>query len=383
MPRPPAKRRAPRGSEAPYKTASGRWQVRVKTPGGLRYPSGKTRAEVITKRDELRRVGGGALGSTSTVGECLVWWRDEILPTRRAKGRGLSASTTIGYRWALGELIDGLGEIALSDLSTRQVSAFLAGRADHLSRNSLRILRVVLNLVLDDCVRYDDISRNVARLAVLPSDAREVKARRSLTGEECTRLLVAARGTELEHLFALLLLTGARRGELLALSWDGGVDLEHGTMSIRQGLRRRANGAWEIGETKTKGSVRTIRLSSVALAHLRERREQQLGEQVDARYWSNPGSLVFSTPTGHHLDPSTVARKWRELTKLAGLEGVLVHELRHTLGSHAVAAGVPLGEVADQLGHSTLDEVSRVYRHAVSPIVEGVAGVMDTFAPRA
>ena len=155
----------------------------------------------------------------STVGEAVAWWRDEILPGRRRRGTRLAPTTIAGYRWAADELVAGLGAVPLDDLTTRHVNAFLADRVSRLSRNSLRIVRVALNLVLDECVRHDDVRRNVARVSVLPDAAREVAERGALSVEECRALLVAAKGRDYEHLFALALTTGARRGELIALSW--------------------------------------------------------------------------------------------------------------------------------------------------------------------
>jgi integrase len=71
------------------------------------------------------------------------------------------------------------------------------------------------------------------------------------------------------------------------------------------------------------------------------------------------------------------------LCKVAGIEGRVPHELRHTAGSVAVDAGVPLTEVADQLGHADVNMLARTYRHRTRPVVEGVAGVMDAFvSPR-
>ena len=313
------------------------------------------------------------------LGERLAWWRDVILPVREHGGRPLAPATVAQYRWALTELVEGLGDHSLEQLSAEHVERFLVERSDRLGRNSLRILRMALGLVLDEEIRRDRLQRNVARIAVRPKTA-PPRERRALSGDECTRLLAAAVGTDFEHLFALLLFTGARRGELSGLSWSS-VDIERQTITIRQGLRRSANGAWEIGDPKTTSSVRTIRISAGAIAHLRARQVDQLGEQVECPTWSNPLDLVFTSPTGHHLDPRRVSRKWEELTKAAGIEGVVLHELRHTMGSHLVDAGVPLPEVADRFGHANLDQVSRTYRHRVAPVVEGGADVMDVFAP--
>ena len=64
-------------------------------------------------------------------------------------------------------------------------------------------------------------------------------------------------------------------------------------------------------------------------------------------------------------------------TKAAGLDGLVLHELRHTAGSHAVDAGLALVEVADQLGHANVEMLARTNRHRTRPVVEGMAGIME------
>ena len=97
-----------------------------------------------------------------------------------------------------------------------------------------------------------------------------------------------------------------------------------------------------------------------------------------ATSWTDTG-LVFTTTVGTHLDPNTIRHRWDALCNTAGIEGRVPHELRHTVGSMAVDAGVALTTVADQLGHADVDMLARTYRHQTRPVVEGVADVMEDF----
>ena len=59
------------------------------------------------------------------------------------------------------------------------------------------------------------------------------------------------------------------------------------------------------------------------------------------------------------------------------------HELRHSAASLLSAAGVPLEEVADVLGHASTRVTSQTYRHATTPTVEAGADPMEgLFGPR-
>jgi integrase len=183
-------------------------------------------------------------------------------------------------------------------------------------------------------------------------------------------------------LWTLALLTGARRGELLGLSWED-VDLDAGIMTIRRALRRAADGRYEVGPTKTSASMRNVRLGATAIAALRGHARRQREEKMRMRRsWQETG-LVFTSKIGDALDPGNVRHRWDALARKAGLDGVVLHELRHTAGSHAVDAGLALTEVADQLGHSDVNMLARTYRHRTRPVVEGVAAVMEDFVKEA
>ncbi len=64
------------------------------------------------------------------------------------------------------------------------------------------------------------------------------------------------------------------------------------------------------------------------------------------------------------------------MTEKAGLGRWHPHELRHSAASLLSAAGVPLEEVADVLGHASTRATSATYRHRTTPTVEAGAGPM-------
>ena len=78
--------------------------------------------------------------------------------------------------------------------------------------------------------------------------------------------------------------------------------------------------------------------------------------------WQDLG-LVFPTSRGTLLDPANLRRSLRTVTEQAGLGRWHPHELRHSAASLLSAAGVPLEEVADVLGHASTRVTSATYRH--------------------
>lgn len=75
---------------------------------------------------------------------------------------------------------------------------------------------------------------------------------------------------------------------------------------------------------------------------------------------SAAGDYLFPGKKGGHL--KDVKNLWAEVTKAAGLEGVHVHDLRHTFASHLVSGGVPLASVGALLGH-TQPQTTQRYAH--------------------
>lgn len=93
-------------------------------------------------------------------------------------------------------------------------------------------------------------------------------------------------------------------------------------------------------------------------------------------HWQD-SDLVFPTSRGTLLDPANLRRALRTVTERAGLGRWHPHELRHSAASLLSAAGVPLEQIADVLGHASTRVTSATYRHRTTPTVEGGAGPMD------
>ena len=86
---------------------------------------------------------------------------------------------------------------------------------------------------------------------------------------------------------------------------------------------------------------------------------------------------MFPTGLGTLLDPANLRRGLRQVTERAGLGRWHPHELRHSATSLLSAAGVPLEQVADVLGHTSTRVTSSTYRHPTTPTVEAAAAPMD------
>ncbi len=165
------------------------------------------------------------------------------------------------------------------------------------------------------------------------------------------RLLVARLPEPSRSLVLLLMLTGLRIGELLALRWRN-VDLATGLVRVEETVYE-----GHFDEPKSRHSMRLIPLGPLAVAVLSERRKQGV---VDS------SSLVFSSRAGGTLDRRTLlSRQLKPAAKAAGLGNVTWHLLRHSNATLHDSLGTPLGTVQALLGHSSSEITRQVYLHSL------------------
>lgn len=162
---------------------------------------------------------------------------------------------------------------------------------------------------------------------------------RFLTDAERERLLNACRGSAWPRLYLLVLMaitTGARRGELLALTWRD-VDLDRGEATLH--------------DTKN-GDRRVLVLIPQVIEEMRQFKPKDASESR---------ALVFRS----RLRPSqaySTAKVFNEAVAAAGIRNFRFHDCRHCTASYLAQHGASLLEIADTLGHRTLRMVQR-YAH--------------------
>jgi len=162
--------------------------------------------------------------------------------------------------------------------------------------------------------------------------------------------------TRLEAVYVLLLFTGLRRGEVLALRWG---DLRDGWLHV---TRQIDNKGREHAYTKTDDSRRAIELSDLVLEMLSVHQSRMQAEPHDEA--RKPDGYMFPTSTGQRMLPSNLNRHFKHVLAAAGLPpDIRIHDLRHTAGSTAAAAGVATAAITAMLGHSSTAITQKLYIH--------------------
>jgi hypothetical protein len=129
----------------------------------------------------------------------------------------------------------------------------------------------------------------------------------------------------------------------------------------------------EVGATmESSGLSCTVDRPGDVVRMLTEHRHNQKLERLAADSWADP-RLVFATRAGTPLSAGNVRRELDRITAEAELPSVTPNELRHTAPSNLSAAGVPIEQIADVLGHTDTAMLMEVYRHAVRPSIDAAA----------
>jgi integrase len=230
-----------------------------------------------------------------------------------------------------------------------------------LSIKTVRNIHGAVHVALETAVDWGLLRVNPASRCKLPAvPKREAMA---LDFSAARHLLESCSDHWLSDFLIVDTACGARRGELLALSWrDLGPDYR--TATISKSLEQTKAGL-RVKETKGN-NIRIIPLPQDAIDALTRIKETQ--EQNQKMYgpdYRTDLDLVFCHADGSHIRPDTVTKAVRRIAKRAGFSRVSLHTLRHSHGSQLLSAGVPLPAVSKRLGHTDIYTTARVYAHAL------------------
>lgn len=358
------------------KNAQGLWESRLELPrrNGERrrlVKRGKNKAALLKYHNEkLRelREHGDLPTSSPTVEKYLNGWLVE-----KAKHR--APNTITNYRSQVkAHIIPALGRKRLDALTPKDVKDLhkavrAAGGNSTYALNAHR----VLSTALSDAVEDGLLTGNVAKRVKAPSRAKTKL--QALTLVESIHLLEHIATHERDGArWAIALLTGARRGEVIGLETDRVGDkldlswqlqrikFDHGCDG-RCGMKRggacpdrrmtdvpedyewrHVKGGLYLTRPKSEDSWRIIPLVEPLLSIL-------------ARHLhANPSTgLIFTRPDGNPHDPKDDTAEWRQVLARAGIDkDVRLHDLRHTAVLLLRAAGVEWDVIKLILGHATI-----------------------------
>ncbi|BDD84443.1 hypothetical protein TPB0596_42060 [Tsukamurella pulmonis] len=371
---------------------SGRWQARTRyrDKDGVTRPvkaNGTTaaRAKAALRGQLAKRRRGpagtdGELTPESTVSELLAYWlavcrADTALALKNGGRPKKTGDTLDGYGRCVEKVVlPGLREVKLRELNTQRVDGFLRAQA---AVSAARDARTVLSQACKLAVAYGVMDYSPVSAAYSPP--RSAKKPRALTPEDAVEMrnriiawqevgskLGPARGYDRLRIFDVLLATGARIGEVLALVWDDvdGLDSD-GPVTVHIGARLDAKSKRVEGR-KAGGDPYTITLPEFGAQALREQRALGI-----------PFAPVFPTRVGTHQSEANVRTHWRAI-RGTDMDWVVPHTVRKTVVT-AIERELGLEAAARQAGHSS-SEITRRHYVERSVTVPDYSGALDEYS---
>lgn len=189
----------------------------------------------------------------------------------------------------------------------------------------------------------------------------------ALSVEECRRFLTVARESHWFGPLALALTAGMRPSEYLALRWRD-IDWQRGTASVCRTVQIVGSG-WTFDDTKR--SRRVLKLQAFVRQALESLRNSRLPTKEGEP--KSEHDLIFRSDVGAPLRQRTVKREFRRLLEAAGIRPIRLYDLRHTAATLAVAAGVSVKVISEQLGHASISITLERYSHLLPSIQDEAA----------
>ncbi|MGE4549340.1 MAG: tyrosine-type recombinase/integrase, partial [Intestinibacillus sp.] len=285
-----------------------------------------------------------------------------------------------------------IGGYPLGKISTSQLQQML-NQAVQDKGQSIRMaegIRTTLKQIFGFACQNDILKSNPAdntKILRSQNTAKRVrKQQKALSIEERSHLLQALEGESILYpAIIMLLFTGMRVGELLALQWQH-IALDTKTVTIEQALVRRHEtdraGKLQkelhmVDAPKTESSYRTLRLPEIVISALQAwktyaKETLHLELQPEAYVFCNSKTGKLRTYTGfrssyyHFLDRHQLDRSRFHF-----------HALRHTFATMLLEGGIQPKIAQEILGHASVTTTLNIYSHVVPEVLTGVASMLD------
>lgn len=262
------------------------------------------------------------------------------------------------------------------ELTPTHVSDWLVDIAQNLSSKTIVSVHGLLSSAIDRAMVHGLVDRNVSRMVVNIKGENEGRASKSFSPEDVRRIL-AYTSADIPRVrfgaYVILALTSGLRGdELDGLKWYG-LDLDAGTVSVVRADRHR-------GRTKTRQSIRSLKLANIAIAALKTWREIQAKEFAEFGEQVTEDTPVFTRKDGSAYTQRTARYEFRKVLKAARIadpDAWTVRETRTTFVSVMSNNGIPREVIADICGH-TARTLEKHYRKVLRPVHRQSADVINS-----
>ena len=169
-----------------------------------------------------------------------------------------------------------------------------------------------------------------------------------------------------------------RRGEVLGLRWQD-VDWRACVLHVRQQVVM-VHGAPRIQPPKSRAAQRAVPVEEWLLDELSAHQARQDAQRRRLGVAWHEHGLVFTSTVGTPVSARNLDREYKKLLQQAGVPPIRIHDIRHTVATVAIAAGLNPKAVSEHLGHAktaiTLDIYTKVVAAQQADVARGISAAM-------
>ena len=253
---------------------------------------------------------------------------------------GLSYKTWQGYSAHYNRAVKEFGETNISDIQTADVQNFITRLAKQkYAFKTVKHALNVISLIFDFAIMKKQISQNPCAYVKIPQGLE--RNERQLPNQEQIQKVIKSVNCHFGTFAYLLLFTGLRRGEALALHSDN-IDFEKQIIKVTQSVYFRSNRP-ELKEPKTKAGYRQVYLLDCLIPIL-----------------ENKKGFIFGGESP--MTEQAFRRAWERYAKESGVT-VTPHQLRHAYATMLYDSGIEAKSAQKLLGHSDIKITLQTYTH--------------------
>lgn len=344
------------------KKSENSYEVRVKHDGKTYYEYASTITEAKKKRVDLKYQlthGTYIKPATYTFDEWFNFW------IKNYKENSVKIGTIQTYKNYYNSCVkERFGDVKIDKIKGADIQAFyndLTKKGRKLS--TIKVVKAFMSSCLKQAVKDELIARNPFDATSLPRKAGDTMGRTAMTREEQELFMEYAKESFLYNLFAVMLRTGMRSGEVRDLRWND-IDKKQNVIHVTRTLQY-INGVGFIDDApKTKTSIRDIPLTAEVLKLL-ENQKNYWGFKVEKidRY-------LFCDADGNPVNVHLLQAEIDKTIKRIHEDGkefprITSHVFRHTFATRAIEAGMQPQVLKTIMGHSSLAMTMDLYSHVL------------------
>lgn len=394
-----AKSRRPRGSGSYDKitdengnTIFYRFRIGIFDPrtGKTSYKSikAKTRAALDEKVATWKAENGD--GDTPTLipkHMTVKEWAERWLASLEDK---VSPVTLENYKFTVNsKMIPRFGALGLDKVSPLMLQAYFDEQSKTHAPASVTSLRSHFRACFSKAVKLGVLARNPVMATDPPKNPKpDLKI---LEEDEVRRILEVAKDYSYHRhaendgekyvrrcrylVILLAVASGMRRGELLGLTWPCVCGPQ---IKVKHSLQSLYGDKKELKPPKN-GKTRIVAIPAMVATELQNWREyQEAYAEKYKGFYNNSLSLVFTNKNGSPISGSYLSsREFHIICAKAGVDGARFHDLRHYWASSALAKGIPVQAVSEQLGHSSIEITYNRYTHVLQQSRDQLRAMLD------